>query len=48
VNWAGLIARLQADGYRGPVSLEPHTLPHEMAPGMQADAAYLRGAGLIQ
>jgi sugar phosphate isomerase/epimerase len=48
VNWAGLIGRLQADGYRGPVSLEPHTLPHEMAPGMEADAAYLRRAGLIQ
>ena len=48
VNWAGLIARLQADGYRGPVSLEPHTLPHEMAPGMDADAAYLRRAGLIR
>lgn len=48
VNWAGLIARLQADGYRGPVSLEPHTLPHEMAPGMEADAAYLRRTGLIQ
>jgi sugar phosphate isomerase/epimerase len=48
VNWAGLIARLQADGYRGPVSLEPHTLPHEMAPGMEGDAAYLRRAGLIQ
>lgn len=47
VNWAGLIARLRADGYRGPVSLEPHTLPHEMAPGMEADAAYLRRAGLI-
>jgi sugar phosphate isomerase/epimerase len=48
VNWAGLIARLLADGYRGPVSLEPHALPHEMAPGMEADAAYLRRAGLIQ
>jgi sugar phosphate isomerase/epimerase len=48
VNWAGLIARLRADGYRGPVSLEPHTLPHEMAPGMEADAAYLRQTALIQ
>jgi sugar phosphate isomerase/epimerase len=48
VNWAGLIERLQADRYRGPVSLEPHTLPHEMAPGMEADAAYLRRSGLIR
>jgi len=48
VNWAGLIARLQTDGYRGPVSLEPHTLPHEMAPGMEADATYLRRSGLIR
>jgi sugar phosphate isomerase/epimerase len=48
VNWAGLIERLIEDGYRGPVSLEPHTLPEEMAPGMEADAAYLRRSGLIQ
>ena len=48
VNWAGLIERLKADRYRGPVSLEPHMLPEEMAPGMEADAAYLRRAGLVQ
>ena len=47
VNWKGLIDRLKEDGYRGPVSLDPHTLPHEMALGMEADAAFLRRAGLI-
>jgi sugar phosphate isomerase/epimerase len=47
VNWAGLIARLKQDGYRGAVSLEPHTLPDEMAGVMERDAAYLRAAGLV-
>jgi len=47
VNWAGLADRLRADGYRGPISLEPHNLPEEMAPGMAADAAYLRRIGLV-
>jgi sugar phosphate isomerase/epimerase len=47
VNWAGLIARLKQDSYRGPVSLEPHTLPEEMAAVMEQDAAYLRAAGLV-
>jgi hypothetical protein len=47
VNWAGLIARLKQDGYRGAVSLEPHTLPEEMAGIMEQDAAYLRAAGLV-
>jgi sugar phosphate isomerase/epimerase len=48
VNWAGLIARFQQDGYRGPVSLEPHLLPHEMAPAMEADAAFLRRTGWVR
>ena len=48
VNWAGLIARFQQDGYRGPVSLEPHLLPHEMAPAMEADAEFLRRAGWVR
>jgi sugar phosphate isomerase/epimerase len=48
VNWTGLIARFQEDGYRGPVSLEPHLLPHEMAPAMEADAAFLRRAGWVR
>jgi sugar phosphate isomerase/epimerase len=48
VNWTGLIARFRRDGYRGPVSLEPHMLPHEMAPGMEADAAFLRGLGWVR
>ena len=48
VNWIGLIGRLRVDGYRGPVSLEPHMLPHEMAPGMEADAEFLRHAGLVR
>ncbi len=48
VNWTGLIARFQRDGYRGPVSLEPHLLPHEMAPAMEADAAFLRRAGWVR
>jgi sugar phosphate isomerase/epimerase len=48
VNWTGLIARFQRDGYRGPVSLEPHLLPHEMAPAMKADAAFLRNAGWVR
>jgi len=48
VNWTGLIARFQQDGYRGPVSLEPHLLPHEMAPSMEADAAFLRRAGWVR
>jgi sugar phosphate isomerase/epimerase len=48
VNWAGLIARFQEDGYHGPVSLEPHLLPHEMAPAMEADAAFLRRAGWVR
>jgi sugar phosphate isomerase/epimerase len=48
VNWAGLIARFQQDGYRGPVSLEPHLLPDEMAPAMEADAAYLRRTGWVR
>jgi sugar phosphate isomerase/epimerase len=48
VNWTGLIARFQQDGYRGPVSLEPHLLPHEMAPAMEADAAFLRHAGWVR
>ena len=47
VNWAGLIARLRQDRYRGPVSLEPHTLPDEMASVMEQDAQYLRAAGLV-
>jgi sugar phosphate isomerase/epimerase len=47
VNWTGLIARFQQDGYRGPVSLEPHLLPDEMAPAMEADAAFLRRAGWV-
>ena len=47
VNWAGLIARLRQDRYRGPVSLEPHTLPEEMAGVMEQDAEYLRAAGLV-
>src|SRR4029453_1125418 len=38
VNWTGLIARFQQDGSRGPVSLEPHLLPQEMAPAMKDDA----------
>jgi sugar phosphate isomerase/epimerase len=48
VNWTGLAARFQADGYRGPVSLEPHLLPHEMAPAMAADAAFLRRLGWVE
>jgi sugar phosphate isomerase/epimerase len=48
VNWTGLIARFQQDGYRGPVSLEPHLLPDEMAPPMEADAAFLRRAGWVR
>ena len=48
VNWTGLIARFQRDGYRGPVSLEPHLLPHEMAPSMKTDAAFLRRAGWVR
>jgi sugar phosphate isomerase/epimerase len=48
VNWTGLIARFQQDGYRGPVSLEPHLLPHEMAPAMETDAAFLRRAGWVR
>jgi sugar phosphate isomerase/epimerase len=47
VNWAGLADRLRADGFRGPVSLEPHNLPDEMAPGMAEDSAYLRRIGLV-
>jgi sugar phosphate isomerase/epimerase len=47
VNWAGLADRLRADGYAGPISLEPHNLPDEMAPGMAADAARLRRLGLV-
>jgi len=47
VNWAGLAHRLRADGFRGPVSLEPHSLPDEMAPGMAEDSAYLRRIGLV-
>ena len=47
VNWEGLVARLKQDGYRGAVSLEPHTLPEEMAGVMEQDAAYLRAAGLV-
>jgi sugar phosphate isomerase/epimerase len=48
VNWTGLIERFQQDGYRGPVSLEPHLLPHEMAPAMEADAAFLRRTGWVR
>ncbi len=48
VNWTGLIARFQQDGYRGPVSLEPHLLPDEMAAAMEADAAFLRRAGWVR
>jgi sugar phosphate isomerase/epimerase len=47
VNWQGLVARLKQDGYRGAVSLEPHTMPEEMAAVMEQDAAYLRAAGLV-
>jgi sugar phosphate isomerase/epimerase len=47
VNWAGLADRLRADGYSGPVSLEPHNLPDEMVAGMVADAAFLRRIGLV-
>jgi hypothetical protein len=45
VSWSGPIARFQQDGDRGPVSLQPPLLPHEMAPAMEADAAFLRRAG---
>jgi sugar phosphate isomerase/epimerase len=48
VNWTGLIARFQQDGYRGPVSLEPHLLPQEMAPAMEAEATFLRRAGWVR
>jgi sugar phosphate isomerase/epimerase len=48
VNWTGLVARFQKDGYRGPVALEPHMLPDEMAPGMEADAAFLRRLGWVR
>jgi sugar phosphate isomerase/epimerase len=48
VNWAGLADRLKQDGYTGPISLEPHNLPEEMASGMEQDAAYLRRVGLVQ
>jgi sugar phosphate isomerase/epimerase len=48
VNWTGLIARFQQDGYEGPVSLEPHLLPDEMAPAMETDAAFLRRAGWVR
>ncbi len=48
VNWTGLIARFQQDGYQGPVSLVPHLLPHEMAPATEADAAFLRHAGWVR
>ncbi|HTU03454.1 MAG TPA: sugar phosphate isomerase/epimerase family protein [Candidatus Sulfotelmatobacter sp.] len=48
VNWTGLAARLQRDGYAGPISLEPHNLPEEMAPGMELDAAFLRRVGLVK
>ena len=48
VNWTGLIGRFQQDGYRGPVSLEPHLLPDEMAAAMEADAAFLRRAGWVR
>jgi len=47
VNWAGIAERLRRDGYHGPISLEPHNLPQEMAPGMEADAAFLRRVGLV-
>ena len=48
VNWTGLIARFQQDGYRGQVSLEPLLLPHELGPSMEADAAFLRRAGWVR
>jgi sugar phosphate isomerase/epimerase len=47
VNWSGLADRLRQDGYAGPISLEPHNLPDEMAPGMEKDAAFLRRLGLV-
>ncbi len=47
VNWTGLADRLRRDGYAGPISLEPHNLPEEMAPGMEQDAAFLRLVGLV-
>lgn len=47
VNWAGIADRLRHDGYAGPISLEPHNLPDEMAPGMEQDAAFLRRVGLV-
>jgi len=47
VNWTGLADRLRGDGYAGPISLEPHNLPEEMAPGMDRDAAFLRRVGLV-
>jgi sugar phosphate isomerase/epimerase len=47
VNWAGIADRLRQDEYAGPISLEPHNLPDEMAPGMEKDAAFLRRVGLV-
>ena len=47
VNWPGLADRLLRDGYAGPICLEPHNLPEEMAPGMELDAAFLRRVGLV-
>jgi hypothetical protein len=48
VNWAGLVTRFQEDRYRGPVPLEPHLVPHEMGPAMEADAAFPRHAGWVR
>ena len=47
VNWSGLADRLLHDRYAGPICLEPHNLPEEMAPGMGQDAAFLRHVGLV-
>jgi sugar phosphate isomerase/epimerase len=47
MNWTGIADRLRCDGYTGPISLEPHNLPDEMAPSMEKDAAFLRSIGLV-
>jgi sugar phosphate isomerase/epimerase len=42
VNWTGLIDRLYADGYEGPLTLEPHALPEHRTSAFAQGIRWLR------
>lgn len=47
VNIDGLIRRLDADGYEGMCTLEPHTTRENAIKAIYAEVEYLRATGLF-